>query len=190
MTNHPNRSKRMEGWYWCRLRENNPWTICRWSGSHWYAADYALECPPQVIDSECLHEPIADDDPGLLAAGERAVTMVTAYHDAITEIEDRVHAVAVKHGIVLPEPVVRDMASYLHGNECGRGWLIERYINDKLHFWNAGALGHGRRDGFTDLIDDAVRFARQEDASTVLFHVCDGQGRVAEHVWFMGAGAS
>ena len=63
------------------------------------------------------------------------------------------------------------------------GWLIERYISDRLHFWNAGALAHGRRDGFTDLIDDAVRFARKEDASTVLFRVCDGQGRVAEHVW-------
>ena len=151
MANHPNRSKRTEGWYWCRLRENSPWTICRWSGSHWYAADYALERSPQVIDSECLHEPIADDDPAFLAWQEEAAARAT---------------------------------------ECGRGWLIERYINDKLHFWNAGALGHGRRDGFTDLIDDAVRFARQEDASTVLFHVCDGQGRVAEHVWFMGAGAS
>ena len=89
-----------------------------------------------------------------------------------------------------PSRTLSPELSAARATECGRGWLIERYINDKLHFWNAGALGHGRRDGFTDLIDDAVRFARQEDASTVLFHVCDGQGRVAEHVWFMGAGAS
>lgn len=34
-------------------------------------------------------------------------------------------------------------------DECGHGWLIERYINNRLHFWNAGALSHGRRDGFT-----------------------------------------
>ena len=70
MSNHPNR------WYWCRLLEKNDWTICRWSGSHWYAADYALEQAPQVIGGECLHEPIADDDPRLLAARERDVTML------------------------------------------------------------------------------------------------------------------
>lgn len=70
------------------------------------------------------------------------------------------------------------------------GWVIERHINNRLHFWNAGALGHGRKDGFTDLIDDAVRFAREEDASIVLFHVCDGQGRVAEHSWISADGRS
>ena len=64
--------------------------------------------------------------------------------------------------------------------------LIERWINNKLHYWNAGALGHERRDGFTDLADYAVRFAREEDATTVLFRVCDGQGRVAQHAWIDG----
>ena len=66
------------------------------------------------------------------------------------------------------------------------GWLIERWINNKLHYWNAGALGHERRDGFTDLVDYAVRFASEKDATTVLYRVCAGQGRVAQHTWVDG----
>ena len=75
--NDSNRSKRMEGWYWCRLRQKNDWTICRWSGSNWYAADYPLERPPAIIDTECLHEPLADDDPSLQAAALRAETILS-----------------------------------------------------------------------------------------------------------------
>lgn len=69
--------ERLPGWYWCRLRELNNWAICRWSGSNWYAADYPLGRPPKVIDSECLHEPIADDDPHLLAARDRAIATLS-----------------------------------------------------------------------------------------------------------------
>lgn len=65
------------------------------------------------------------------------------------------------------------------------GWVIERYINDRLHYWNAGSGMNGRTDGFTDRHEDAVRFCRQEDASMVLFRICGGQGRVAQHSWGM-----
>lgn len=65
------------------------------------------------------------------------------------------------------------------------GWVIERYISNSLHYWNAGSGMHGRSDGFTDKHEDAVRFCREEDASIVLFRVCDGQGRVAQHSWGM-----
>lgn len=77
----------------------------------------------------------------------------------------------------------RDDAVAERDRQAENGWLIERYINNQLHYWNAGALGKGRKDGFTSEVNDAVRFSREEDASIVLFHICDGQGRVAGHTW-------
>jgi hypothetical protein len=78
---------RMEGWYWCRLREKNPWAIFRWSGSNWWSGEEALAHPPAIIDTECLHEPIADDDPLMIAAGERAMSMY-AHASVCREIQE------------------------------------------------------------------------------------------------------
>lgn len=58
------------------------------------------------------------------------------------------------------------------------GWCIERQINSDLRYWGGRAANH-----FTPKHDEAIRFARQEDANIVLAWLCDGQGRVAEHAW-------
>jgi hypothetical protein len=58
------------------------------------------------------------------------------------------------------------------------GWLIERYNNSMLTFW----CGHKPEDFRAD-VDNAIRFAREEDAAIVLSWLCNGNGRVAEHQW-------
>lgn len=58
------------------------------------------------------------------------------------------------------------------------GWLIERYNNSILTFW----CGHNQTD-FRAELDNAIRFARAEDAAAVLSWLCTGNGRVAEHQW-------
>lgn len=67
------------------------------------------------------------------------------------------------------------------------GWVIERYIYSRLHYWNAGSGGGGRSDGFTDRHEDAVRFCREEDAAIVLARICGSIGRVARHAWISTA---
>jgi hypothetical protein len=67
------------------------------------------------------------------------------------------------------------------------GWLIERWYGDVLHYWNAGNCG-GRNDGtvesmFTPTHEDAVRFARKQDAEVILYRLLRGEGRVVEHIW-------
>lgn len=58
------------------------------------------------------------------------------------------------------------------------GWLIERYINNELRYWGGRAADH-----FTPKYDEAIRFARDEDANLVLAWLCNGLGRVAQHMW-------
>jgi hypothetical protein len=60
-------------------------------------------------------------------------------------------------------------------------WLIERHINDRLHYWSAGATGRGSRDGWSTDWSFATKLADQESAHQVLFRLLDGEGRVAEH---------
>lgn len=59
-------------------------------------------------------------------------------------------------------------------------YLIERYILNTLHFWS-GRFADVR--GFTTKSEDALRFARTEDANVVLAWLLDGSGRVVEHLW-------
>lgn len=59
-----------------------------------------------------------------------------------------------------------------------RGWVIERYINSELHYWD----GRGR-DPWTPKHEDAIRLARQQDAEMILSWQLNGQGRTAEHTW-------
>jgi hypothetical protein len=47
-----------------------------------------------------------------------------------------------------------------------------------LTFW----CGHKPEDFRAD-VDNAIRFAREEDAAIVLSWLCNGNGRVAEHQW-------
>lgn len=58
------------------------------------------------------------------------------------------------------------------------GWAIERYINSELHYWGGKGADH-----FTPHHEEAVRFVRGVDANIVLAWLCDGNGRVAQHVW-------
>lgn len=62
------------------------------------------------------------------------------------------------------------------------GWVIERYIGNRLHYWSGGNP-NSRDGGFTEKHDRAIRMCREEDAMVVLFHLCDGMGRVAQHKW-------
>lgn len=62
--------------------------------------------------------------------------------------------------------------------EDERGWVIERYIHSRLHYW-AGRNAEDWRTGN----EDALRFARRDDAELMLNYHCDGIGRTAEHVW-------
>jgi hypothetical protein len=58
------------------------------------------------------------------------------------------------------------------------GWLIEKHVNSELRYWGGRATDH-----FTNKQDEAVRFAREADASLVLAWLCGGQGRAVEHLW-------
>lgn len=61
-----------------------------------------------------------------------------------------------------------------------KGWVIERYLNSKLYYWEGERLDDV---GFVTDHARALRFARQEDASKVLSWLLNANGRVAEHVW-------
>lgn len=58
------------------------------------------------------------------------------------------------------------------------GWLIERHVNSELRYWCGRAP-----DNFLPKHDEAIRFARAEDANIVLAWLCGGVGRTAEHLW-------
>lgn len=63
------------------------------------------------------------------------------------------------------------------------GWVIERHIHNKLHYWTGrpeSMLGQ-----WTRAHGDAMRFSRREDAMAMLTWHCDSIGRVVEHLWAM-----
>ena len=63
------------------------------------------------------------------------------------------------------------------------GWLIERHVNSQLLYWSGRKTGD---ESFCQDVFEAVRFAREEDASRVLAWCLNGQGRVAEHRFGIG----
>jgi hypothetical protein len=63
------------------------------------------------------------------------------------------------------------------------GWLIERHIAGVLHYWT------GDRDRWSSDVNDARRFARQEDAACMLTWHCGDIGRAVEHLWTKPAAA-
>lgn len=62
-------------------------------------------------------------------------------------------------------------------------WLVERYVNDVLHFWSAGARGRGYRDDWSIDVNFATRLADADSASQVHIRLCEGEGRIVQHVW-------
>lgn len=72
-----------------------------------------------------------------------------------------------------------------------RAWLVERLYSNQTYYlsirYNSGVKGAklGNHWYSTD-VNDGVRFSRQSDAITVLYHLCSGEGRVAEHLWTDG----
>lgn len=67
-------------------------------------------------------------------------------------------------------------------------WVVEKYILEKLHYWSAGAAGRGHGDGWSLDIAFATKFADSESADQVMCHLCDKQGRSAEHSFLSTAG--
>lgn len=62
-------------------------------------------------------------------------------------------------------------------------WLIERDIDSTLHYWTGRVIGGREIGAWSPNHLDARRFARREDAACMLTWHCDGNGRVAEHIW-------
>jgi hypothetical protein len=60
------------------------------------------------------------------------------------------------------------------------GWVIERHVNSELRYWTGQGIGP---EWFVAKHDEAIRFARETDASVVLAWLFAGNGRVAEHEW-------
>lgn len=74
------------------------------------------------------------------------------------------------------DPVVKDCVGE-------SGWVIERHAHGRLHYWCAGPNSRSNVENFTYEHADACRFAREADATLVLYRLCDGLGRVAHHSW-------
>ena len=60
-------------------------------------------------------------------------------------------------------------------------WCIERHMKGELHYFR-GVLPGGDIWWSADPYD-ACRFSRQQDADALLYSLCDGIGRSAEHGW-------
>lgn len=60
------------------------------------------------------------------------------------------------------------------------GYVIERYIDSALYYWNGRTEGRGC---WSTQHADAVRFSRFQDGAEVLSWCLDGYGRVAQHAW-------
>lgn len=61
------------------------------------------------------------------------------------------------------------------------GWVVERHMHGKLHYW-CGCLPSKQQEWKTDS-SWAVRFCREQDAERILYTLCDGIGRSAQHGW-------
>jgi hypothetical protein len=60
------------------------------------------------------------------------------------------------------------------------GWVIEKYINGELRYWNGWPL---EMSCWVTENLRAIRFARETDAAYVLSWLLKGEGRAVEHVW-------
>lgn len=65
------------------------------------------------------------------------------------------------------------------------GYVIERYINGELRYWE-GRYVDDR--AFITNASDAVRFARESDGAVVLAWLLGGHGRITQHVWRLAKG--
>jgi hypothetical protein len=61
-------------------------------------------------------------------------------------------------------------------------WVVERYTNGRLEYFQ----GRGA-DSWTYKNDDAMRFAREQDAQRACGWLCNDMGRAAEHMWIDGS---
>lgn len=64
------------------------------------------------------------------------------------------------------------------------GWVIERYFHSVVHYWGGRATD---RAGWSANNQDAIRFARADDAANVLGWLLGGDGRVTQHAWVVPA---
>lgn len=73
-----------------------------------------------------------------------------------------------------------------------QGWLVERYYNGALHYWNGRPRDSGwvsggdatdiNKGAWTEKPADAIWFADEASAAVVLSWALGGTGRVAEHI--------
>lgn len=67
------------------------------------------------------------------------------------------------------------------------GWLVERYWNGTLVYWTGKPMktsyGPDIKTGWSKDANEALRFAREEDAWVVLSWSLDSEGRVAQHIF-------
>lgn len=67
------------------------------------------------------------------------------------------------------------------------GWLVERYWNGTLVYWTGKpaktSYGPDIKTGWSKDADEALRFAREQDAWTVLSWSLEGEGRVTQHMF-------
>lgn len=60
------------------------------------------------------------------------------------------------------------------------GWVIERYYGDTLQYWGGWPE---LATSWSSSPNDAIRFARKQDADCILNRLCGGLGRAVEHGW-------
>jgi len=68
-------------------------------------------------------------------------------------------------------------------NKTDPFWAIERYINNRLSYYAPGSKGRASRDNWSEDFWFAARFADEDSAVATLIHTCEGEGRVASHLW-------
>lgn len=72
-------------------------------------------------------------------------------------------------------------------HERETAWLIERYHNSRIHYFDGsprqGVHSADFSAAWNEKADAAIRFAREQDAAVVLARCLGGIGRVAEHAF-------
>ena len=69
----------------------------------------------------------------------------------------------------------------MNGKDEEVGYVIERHLYSVLHYWTGHSLG--TTAAWSPKPDDAIRFARAEDAAIVLGWLLAGEGNVTQHLW-------
>jgi hypothetical protein len=91
-----------------------------------------------------------------------------------------------------PTPREEDMEEIIEIDEDGKvhdprreetGYVIEKHINSVLHYWDGHYVKVSESKGWSPKHEDAIRFARFEDASIVLAWLLGGEGNVVSHLW-------